>query len=203
MHRQKFLLVGILLVTMLATMGVTGCTADELKALEGVIQNIDTVSGNITVEMKDGSTQTFNFADVKAETIEQALGSLSIEPGDKVTIKEDENGAVKEVEVENAEVDGVIKSLGADSVTVTTEKEGAITLGITSLTVIRIEDQGAAVFADLKVGQQVEAKYDVSTLEALKIKVDNEEEEEEEDEEDEEDDDEEDDDEEDEDDEED
>lgn len=176
MHRRKFFLVGILLVAMLVTIGVTGCTADQLTALEGVIQNIDTVSGNVTVKLKDGSTLTFNFTDVKAETIKQALGSLSIEPGDKVTIKEDKNGKVKEIEGNNVEVDGVIKSLGTDNVTIAMKK-GEVTLQVTSDTKIRIEDKGIASFSHLKVGQKVEAKYDVASLEALKIKVDDDEEE--------------------------
>ncbi len=177
MHKRKALLVGILLVAMLVTVGATGCTTGELKAIEGVIQNIDTVSGNITVVTKDGSIQTFDFTGVKAETIKQALGSLSIEPGDTVIIKEDENGDVQEIEGNNAEIDGIIKSLGADSLVITTEKRGDITLGITPETVIRIEDEGALAFADLQVGQQVEVKYDVTSLEALKIKVDIDEEE--------------------------
>lgn len=177
MHKRKFLLVGILIVAMLVPVGVTGCTTEQLTALEGVIQNIDTVSGNVTVKMKDGSTQTFNFADVKAETIKEALGSLSIEPGDTVIIKEDENGDVQEIEGDYAEVDGIIKDLGADSIVITTEKRGDITLEVTPETVIRIEDEGTVDFADLQVSQYVEAKYDVTSLEALKLEVDIDEEE--------------------------
>lgn len=105
MHKRKSLLVGILLAAMLVTVGVSGCTPDELTALEGIFQNMDSVSGTITVQLTDGSTQTFNFSDVKAETIRQALGDLSIEAGDTVILQVDGNGDVQEIEGNNNDVD--------------------------------------------------------------------------------------------------
>lgn len=203
MHKRKIFLVGILIGAMLVTVGFTGCSAEQLKLLEGVIQNADTLSGTVTVVMKDGSIQTFNFADVKAETIIAALGGLSIEPGDPVIIKQDKNGVVQEVIGSFAKVDGIINGLGTDSVSINTEKGANITLEVTPETVIRIEDdgavddvddgavddvdegdvedvgdgdiedRGAGNFTDLQVGQQVEAKYDVTSLEALTITIDN------------------------------
>jgi hypothetical protein len=175
LKRNPFLLAVILAVVMLV--GVAGCTPGEIQALQGTLQTIDSVSGNVTVKLKDGSTKTFNFADVKVETIRQALGSASLEIGDQVTIKASKNGEVKGLEVPKAEVGGIIKSLGTGNVTITTKKKGDITLHVTSDTRIRIEDKSTAAFSDLKIGQEVEAKYDVSTKNALRINVDMEEEE--------------------------
>lgn len=210
MHKRKIFLVGMLIVAMLVTVGFTGCSAEQLIALQGVIQNADTLSGTITVKMQDGSIQTFNFADVKVETVIAALGGLSLEPGDTVIIKQDKNGQVQEVIGSFAKVDGIISGLGTDSVSINTEKGANITLEATPETVIRIEgdgavddvddgavedvdegdvedvddgdvedvgegdieDRGAGNFTDLQVGQQVEAKYDVTSLEALTITVD-------------------------------
>ena len=210
MHKRKIFLVGMLIVAMLVTVGFTGCSAEQLIALQGVIQNADTLSGTITVKMQDGSIQTFNFADVKVETVIAALGGLSLEPGDTVIIKQDKNGQVQEVIGSFAKVDGIISGLGTDSVSINTEKGANITLEVTPETVIRIEgdgavddvddgavedvdegdvedvddgdvedvgdgdieDRGAGNFTDLQVGQQVEAKYDVTSLEALTITVD-------------------------------
>jgi len=158
--------------------GFAGCTAGQLTALEGLIQNIDTVSGIVTVKiMKDSSTLTFNFADVKAETIIEALGGLSIEVGDTVIIKVDEDGEVQEINGNFAEVDGIIKDLGTSSVVIAWENDEAvdITLETTPETVIRIEYGGAVNFTDLQVGQQVEAKYDVTSLKALKIEIEDDE----------------------------
>ncbi len=169
LKRKPFLLAAILAVVMLV--GVAGCTPGEIQALQGTVQNVDSISGNVTVTLKDGSTKTFNFTDVKVETIRQALGSASLEVGDQVTVKASKNGKVKGLEVQKAEVGGVIKSLGTDNVTITTKKKGDITLQVTSDTRIRIEDKGTANFSDLKVGQKVEAKYDVTSKNALRINV--------------------------------
>ena len=167
--RKSFLLAAILAVVMLV--GIAGCTPGEIQALQGIVKNVDSVSGNVTVTMKDGSTKTFNFTDIKMETIRQTLGSASLEIGDQVTVRASKNGEVKGLEVQKAEVGGVIKTLGADNVTITTKKKGDITLQITSETRIRIEDEGTATFSDLKVGQKVEAKYDVTSKNALRINV--------------------------------
>jgi hypothetical protein len=39
-------------------------------------------------------------------------------------------------------------------------------------TIIRFEDKGTAVFGDLQLGLQVQAEYDVSSMDALRIEVD-------------------------------
>jgi hypothetical protein len=217
MHKRKIFLVGILIVAMLVTVGFTGCSAEQLKTLQGVIQNADTLSGTITVKMKDGSIHTFDFADVKAETVIAGLGGLSLEPGDPVIIKQDKNGQVQEVLGSFAKVDGIINGLGTHSVTITTQQGANITLEITPETVIGVEDDGAVGDVDdgavddvddgdvkdvddgavgnvtdgdvddgvagnvtdgavddvndLQVGQQVEAKYDVTSLQALEITI--------------------------------
>ncbi len=179
MRKQKIFLVGILIAAMLVTVGALGCSAEQLIALQGIIQNIDSLSGIVTVKMKDGSTLSFNLADVKMETVVEAIGGLCIDPGDTVIVKQDENDEVKEIVGNFSEAEGIIKELGTDSVIITMEEEeeGDITLGITPETVIRIEDGAAINFTDLQVGWQVEAKYDVTTLEAVEIEIDDDEEE--------------------------
>jgi Cu/Ag efflux protein CusF len=175
LKRKLFWLPAILAIVMMV--GVVGCTPAELQALQGTLQNVDSVSGNVTVKMKDGTTQTFNFTDVKLETIRQTLGNATLEIGDQVTVRAHRNGKVEQVDVENAEVHGIIKELvagtgtGTGTMTITTIKKGDITLNITPDTKIRIEDKGTAAFADLKAGQEVEAKYEVSSMNTLRINV--------------------------------
>jgi hypothetical protein len=171
MDKWKSLLsVAILAVLMLA--GTAGCTPDEIQALQATVKNVDSVSGNVTVTLKDGSTRTFNFTDVKVETVRQALGSASLEIGDQLTVRTHKNGDIEELDIKNAELEGTIKSLGTDNVTIATENKGDITLTVTTETEIKIEDKSKAAFSDLQVDQKVEARYDVSTMKALKLEVD-------------------------------
>ena len=148
---------------------VAGCTPAEVLALQGTLKNVDSVSGNVTVTLKDGTTRTFNFNNVKIDTIKQALGNATLEVGDNVTVKI-RNRHVEEVHADYAEVSGVVKTVGADNVTITTKKQGDITLRVTANTTIRKEGQTLKL-SDLKAGQQVEAKYEVTTKNALRINI--------------------------------
>jgi hypothetical protein len=169
LQRKHLLLIAILSLILL--LAANACTAADIQSLEGMLQNVDSVSGNVTVKLKDGTTKAFNFTDVKLETIKQALGKAGFEIGDNVTIKLDRHGEVKSLETHCAEVDGVIKSLGTNNVTITSDKKD-ITLTVTTNTTISIGDKGASKFSDLKVGQKVEAKYDLSSLKASRITID-------------------------------
>ncbi len=168
MHKGKMLMaVAIFAVVMLV--GVAGCTQADIQALQGTLKNVDSVSGNVTVTLKDGTTQTFNFADVKVDTIKQALGNATLDVGDQVTVKVHQNGDVDEVDVKNAEVEGTVKGVGTNSITVTTKKQGDVTLNVTADTQIRNQGKSPAALSDLQQGQEVEAKYDVSNKNALRI----------------------------------
>jgi hypothetical protein len=168
--RKGFIWGAVLAVVML--LSVAGCTPGELQALQGILQKVDSASGNIIVKLQDGSTQTFNFTDVNVETIRQALGNATLEIGDQVLVKVHKNGSVADIDVQNAEVEGVIKSLGTASVTITTEDMDEVTLLVTPDTSISIDDKAISTFADLKAGQTVEAKYNVTTMNAARIHVD-------------------------------
>jgi preprotein translocase subunit YajC len=169
MIKRKLLLpVAIIAAVMLA--GFTSCSPGDLKAFEGILQKFDSLSGNVTVTLSDNTTATFNLKDIDLKTIRQALGDASLEPGDNVTGKQGRHGEVKELKVRNAETQGIIKSLGTDNVTITTKK-GDITLKVTPETQIKGGGKEKPVFSDLKVGQRIEVKYDVSSLKALKIVI--------------------------------
>jgi predicted CXXCH cytochrome family protein len=147
------------------------CTPGDLQALQGTLQNIDTVSGNVTVKLNDGSVQTYNFNDVNVSTIRQALGTASVEIGDGVTVERDRDGRVRKVEASAAEVQGVIKGLGTARVTIDVDSKSDITLHVADNTSVRLTENARGTFSDLKVGQNVQAKYDVASGNAVRISV--------------------------------
>ena len=175
MKRKSIFLGAILTVVLLV--GVTSCTPGDLKALEGVLQKIDSASGNVTIALKDGTTATFNLNDINIDTIRKALGDASLETGDNVTLEKGRRGEVKELKVRYAVIQGTIKSLGTDNITITTnitgnKNKGDITLQVTAnTTIIRGWGTQKPLFTDLKVGQRIVVKYDVSTLQALTITI--------------------------------
>jgi hypothetical protein len=161
--RKRILLGLILMATLLV--GATACTPEQMQALEAL-------QGNITIQLKDGTITSFNFKDVPASTLRQALGGALLERGDGVTIKRDRDGRIREVESRKAAIEGEITAKGADNVTIRNDNGRVVTLKVTTAnTTITIEDKGKATFAELAVGQHVEAIFDVSTMIALKIEV--------------------------------
>ncbi len=172
MLKRKIFAIGAMLAVVGMLVGFTGCTPAELLALQGQLKNVDSVSGTVTVTFDNGTTQTFTFDNVKVQTIKQALGSATLEVGDNVTVKIRQNH-IEEVKTKYAEVEGVIAGVGADNVTITDDEDGDnVTVKVNSETEIRVGDNATAGIGDLKVGQEVEAKYDVSTMIALRITVD-------------------------------
>ena len=168
--KKRKLLIPVAILAAVMLVGFTSCSPGDLKAFEGVLQKIDGLSGNVTVTLSDNTTATFNLKDIDLKTIREALGDASLDTGDNVTVRQGRHGEVKELKVRSAEVQGTIKSLVTDNVTITTKK-GDITLLVTTETQIQGGGKEKPVFSDLKVGQRIEVKYDVSTLKALKIVI--------------------------------
>ena len=169
----------LLLAVVLASMAVltlVGCAETTRAQLEGVLQNVDSISGEVTVKLKDGGTVIFNLKDVSVEMLRKAVGNASLEAGSQVVLETDKDKKVKTVKARHAEVEGVIKSVDKDkkTVTITSQKQGDITLEVTETTKIEVEDDKAASFASLREGQEIEAKYDVETKKALKLEIEEE-----------------------------
>jgi hypothetical protein len=143
----------------------------KLQAFEGTVQNADSVSGMLTVKLTNGTTTTFNYTDVSVGTTRNTLGSATFETGDRVTIKQDKHGHVEKLQVGNADIDGTIKSLDTNSLTISTQRNRDITLQLTPETQTKIGYEGTAVFSDLKAGQTIDAKYNVTSMKALKLDV--------------------------------
>jgi hypothetical protein len=168
--RKLFGLVALLLGVML--LGLTACSAADMQSLKGILKNVDSLSGNVTVTLKDGSTQTFNLANINLDTILNTPGNLSFDIGDNVTVKINKHGKITGIGTQNAEADGFIKSLGTDNVTITTDNNSSITLKVTPFTLIITKSEGRGLFSDLQVGQTIEARYNITNMTALKIKTD-------------------------------
>ncbi len=172
MNKAKMLLPAAILMAAMS-LAVAACTPAGIQSLQGTLKNIDSISGSITVQLKDGTIQTFNLNNVKVDTVRGALGQASLEIGDQLVVRANQGGLVEGVSVERAEVSGIIKNLGSEEITITS-KRGDIVLAVTPNTTIRIEDRGTANLSSLKQGQNVEVKYNVYTKNAIRISVENE-----------------------------
>jgi len=169
---KRYFIFGVLISLLL---GLTSCypvdDKNDTQSIHGTLKKFDSISGDVTLILNDGSTLKSNLKDVNVETISRTLGNTSLEPGTDVTINEDKSGKIKDLKAHSAEVEGVIRSveLLKRKVTITLEKKGQITLNVTPTTSIVFMGSIEATLDDLIIGQRIEASYDVENKNALKL----------------------------------
>ena len=140
------------------------CTLSERELLDGILQNVDSANGEITIVTKDGKTITLTVATEAPVETEGASSALeTLEPGASVKVEVNEDGrVVQRIEARQAKVKGVIIEIEGNKVTIESERGREVTA--TDLTRIKLEDDFPGTLADLQVGAEVQVKYDPDTL---------------------------------------
>ncbi|MFC1962654.1 hypothetical protein ACFLWB_01460 [Chloroflexota bacterium] len=134
----------------------SGCTPEEVKQLEGIIQNVDTVKGEITIVTKDGETVTLDVdtgASVEAEGGSSNLETLEVGASIQVDVNED-NQVIQSIKAQQAEIEGEIIQITDDEVTVETEDGERVTIVVSEDTRIDTEDASSGASRSLKVGEK-------------------------------------------------
>jgi hypothetical protein len=149
----------------------SGCTPEEVKQLEGIIQNVDTVKGEITIVTKDGETVTLDVdtgASVEAEGGSSNLETLEVGASIQVDVNED-NQVVQSIKAQQAEIEGEIVQLAGDEVTIETEDGERVTILVSEDTRIDTEDASSGPSRSLHVGEKIETRYDPESKEAFTV----------------------------------
>ena len=99
-----FLFVPIMLLAALA------CTAAEAEMLKGILENVDTVNGEITILTKDGKTVILTISTDAPVVTDGAISALeTLEPGASVEVEVDEDRlVVRRIKAHQAKVEGTI-----------------------------------------------------------------------------------------------
>ncbi len=153
------------------------CTPSEQELIEGFLQNVDSVNGEITIVTKDGRTVTLTIdteAPVEAEGASPALEGLEL--GVSVEVEVDEDGRVAQrIEARQAKIEGIITEIEGDNVTVETDRGRTRTLTITDSTRIKLDEDFPGILADLQPGLEVKVKFDPESLVAFRVDTEEEE----------------------------
>ncbi len=161
----------MLLALPLLLAALIACTPEQVKSLEGILQNVDAVNGQITVLTKDGKTVTLTIstqAPVQTEGATSALETLAV--GTSLTVETDREGRVAQaITARQTKIEGAIVLIAGDKITVETERGVTRTLQVTAATRIELEEDFPGSLADLKVGMEVEVKFDSESLVAFRI----------------------------------
>jgi ABC-type Fe3+-hydroxamate transport system substrate-binding protein len=153
---------------------LSACTTEQQKLLEGVLQNVDSANGKITIVDKDGQTHVITIQSGSVQTQSGSSAIEGLEPGTKVKIEMEDEDNARKVDAELARVSGTISQADAVSSNITVTPGGgasAVTVHITGDTRIRLGEERTGSFSDLTVGANVSVKYDPSTGTALKVSL--------------------------------
>ncbi|MBI4180323.1 MAG: DUF4382 domain-containing protein [Chloroflexi bacterium] len=169
------------LVTVATLVTAAACTPAEAKALQGVLKNVDSANGTITIVTKDGKTVTVKIATETGVSTNGTSTSIeTLEPGASVDVEIEKNDkddrVARHIEARQAEVAGIITGIESSNITIKTERDKNVTVSVTDSTIIKLANDLAGTLADLSVGMLVEAKFDPLTNQALKIGIEEEEE---------------------------
>ena len=163
------------LVAMLL-LGAGACTGDAGEVLRGILQNVDSVNGQITIVTDDGRTVTLTIATdgtIETDGTDAAIEALA--PGAVVEYELNDGELVQHLDVHQAQVEGVIVAVEGNQITVENERGRQITVEVTGATRIELEEHFPGTIADLVVGLEVEIKFDPESLVAYKVDVEEEE----------------------------
>jgi len=166
---------GILIAALPLLVGsCTGYNASgSTQNLQGVLGKIDSISGDVTVILNDGSAVEFNFKNVNVENIREAPGNVALETGSVVTVTRGKDGKVTDLKTHAADIEGIIKSVGTNkkAIVITLDTKGQLSINVTGTTSIVFTSGDLASFIQLVPGQTIEVIYDITSKNALKIEI--------------------------------
>ncbi|MBI5951397.1 MAG: hypothetical protein HY865_07050 [Chloroflexi bacterium] len=148
----------------------------NLSELKGIITALDSAAGTVTVTRQDNTTVTVT---VDASTLikrnKKAATLADLQLGDKVEVKYNAVTLLAskiEAKLNLSELKGIITALDSAASTVTVTRKDGTTVTVTVDVNTLIKRNGKlATFADLQLGDKVEAKYNAVTLVASKIEA--------------------------------
>lgn len=169
MNAPRTKLIGIFVPLLL--MVLIACTAAEGALIEGILQNVDSANGEITIVTKDGKTITLTIStDAPVETVGASSAIETLEPGTSIEVEVDDDGLVAQrIKARQAKLQGRIAEIAGNEVTIESPLGRTATVLVTVNTRIELDDDFPGTLADLRVGSEVEVKFDPESRVAFKI----------------------------------
>ncbi len=156
-----------------ASIGCADLAGVDAAVINGILQNVDSVSGEVTVQLKDGTTTTFNLADVDVEALQAIVGSAVLQRGDEVALTLDDDDSVTTVGSTSAKTEGTIVNIDAAAPSITIDAENGVQLKVIIEPGTEIKAKGPGPsqsnLSELVLGQEVKLNYNSDTFVASKI----------------------------------
>ncbi len=167
--RRGRIILSLVLTVLLAS--ISACQPVEPEQIEGIIQEIDTVNGVVTIITDDGETISLSIdteATVETEGESSTVEKLEVGVSIQVEVDED-NQVVQRIKARQAEVEGVIIGFDGNEITIESEDGQKTSVFVTDSTRIESEDDLPASLTTLDIGKEVEIKFDPESQVAFAI----------------------------------
>ena len=167
-------IMGFLAVLLLLALA---CTPADVELIQGILQDVDSANGEITIVTKDGKTVTLTIStDATVETEGASSAIETLEPGASIEVEVNDDGRVAHhIRAHQAKLQGRIVGIEGNEVTIESRRGRTVMVLVTGVTRIELEDDFRGTLSDLRVGSEVEVKFDPDSRVAFKIDFDEEE----------------------------
>ena len=167
-------IIGLLAALILAALA---CTSADVELLQGILQDVDSANGEITIVTKDGKTITLIIStDAPVDTEGASSSFEALEPGVSIEVKVADDGEhATEISARQSKIHGTVVSVevnddGNYEVSIQPEDGGSVVLVIVDeSTRIELGDDWSGPLADIPLGADIEVKFDSETGMAFKL----------------------------------
>ncbi len=174
LERTKITAVLIGATALLAAVGCSDLENADPPVLNGILQNVDSISGEVTVELKDGTTATFNLDDVDVGQLQAIAGTALLEAGDEVTeLTFDNDSSVTSVSPLIVKIEGTVLEIDSEALTISVVAENGIELTVNVDPQTRFSARGKgpseSSLDELTVDTEIDLEYNHKTMHATRI----------------------------------
>ncbi|PKB58629.1 MAG: hypothetical protein BZY83_06135 [SAR202 cluster bacterium Casp-Chloro-G2] len=154
------------------------CTTADGQLVQGILQDVDTANGEITIVTMDGKTITLTIStDTAVDTQGEVSSVDTLEPGAAVEVRMSGDGErTTKLSARQAKIEGNVIAIEGSQITIQDDegREGNVVVIVGENTRIELEEDLPGSLADIKIGAKIEAKFDPETNVAFKIELDQE-----------------------------
>lgn len=152
------------------------CTPAEAQLIQGILQDVDSANGEITIVTKDGKTVTLTISTGASVDTEGAASALeTLEPGVSIEASVTGDGVrANKVYARQSKVHGTVKSVDGNEVSIETRDGSVVVVIVDGTTRIELEEDSHGALSGIPIGAEIEAKFDPETGVAFKLDLEEE-----------------------------
>jgi ferric-dicitrate binding protein FerR (iron transport regulator) len=157
------------------------CTPADAQWIQGILQDVDSANGEITIVTEDVKTITLTIttdASVDTEGTSSSVETLESGVSIEASVADDGEHTTK-ISARQSKIHGTVKSIGEDDagnkvISIET-RDGTVVVIVDATTRIELEEDSHGSLADIPIGAEIEVKFDPETGVAFKLDLEQEE----------------------------